>query len=402
MAKLGEVIHEKYKIIKKIGQGGMCDVYLSSNCDDNSLWAVKEVRKISNDNNQKIVAQSLMTEAKLMKSLKHAALPKIDDIFEEGNKIFLVMEYIDGTALDEVLEQHGKQSQEKVMDWAMQLCSVLNYLHSQKPPIIYRDMKPANVMLTQDGNVKLIDFGIAREYKEDNVADTVNLGTKGYAAPEQFGGNGQTDQRTDIYSLGVTMYHLVTGKSPCEPPYELYPIRHWDSNLSVGLERVINGCTQKNPQDRYQVCADVMYALKQCPKIDEAERKKLHNRVGSLLRKLHSKKDEKASAAQDVIQGMQENNSINNTTLLSQSDILTQGQSYETTLLPSEAVPEVSGIGTSLLVDETQEECQTSILNMSTEKVRRSKKTSDSIKKITYDFKIIESVTLIHTKEQIV
>ena len=122
-------------------------------------------------------------------------------------------------------------------------------------------MKPANVMLQPNGHIKLIDFGIAREYKEQNLADTISLGTKGYAAPEQFGGKGQTDPRTDIYCLGVTLYHLVTGKNPCEPPYELYPIRHWNPDLSAGLESIILKCTQMNPQDRYHSCAELLYAL---------------------------------------------------------------------------------------------------------------------------------------------
>ena len=126
----------------------------------------------------------------------------------------------------------------------MQICEALEYLHTRKPAIIYRDMKPSNVMLKPDGNIKIIDFGIAREYKEQSLADTVSLGTKGYAAPEQFGGKGQTAARTDVYCLGVTLYHLVTGHSPCDPPYEIYPIRHWNPQLDPGLEAVIEKCTQ--------------------------------------------------------------------------------------------------------------------------------------------------------------
>lgn len=140
-----------------------------------------------------------------------------------------------------------------------QIDSVIKQLN--KPPIIYRDMKPANVMLKPDGNIKVIDFGIAREYKDQSLADTVSLGTKGYAAPEQFGGKGQTDARTDIYCLGVTLYHLLTGQNPCEPPYEIYPIRHWNPQLSAGLEAIIQKCTQLNPDDRYQSCAELLYAL---------------------------------------------------------------------------------------------------------------------------------------------
>ena len=147
---------------------------------------------------------------------------------------------------------------------------------------IYRDMKPANVMLKPDGNVTLIDFGTAREFKSTSVADTTCLGTRGYAAPEQFGGMGQTDARTDIYCLGATMYHLVTGHNPAEYPYEMYPIRQWNPRLSSGLEEIIIKCTQKNPEDRYQSCAELMYALEHYRDL-ENESKKEYNRKWKLF-----------------------------------------------------------------------------------------------------------------------
>ena len=124
----------------------------------------------------------------MMKKLDYPSLPRIVDIIEKENVIYVVMDYIEGETLSSVLSKEGAQPQEVVIEWAKELCRVLDYLHTQNPPIIYRDMKPANIMLQPNGNIKLIDFGIAREYKEQNLADTVSLGTKGYAAPEQFGG----------------------------------------------------------------------------------------------------------------------------------------------------------------------------------------------------------------------
>ena len=171
------------------------------------------------------------------------------------------------------------QKQEKVIDWARQLCNVLGYLHTQDPPIIHRDIKPSNIMLTPDGEIKLIDFGIAREFKDQKVADTTWLGTNGYAAPEQFGGKGQTDARTDIYCLGATLYHLVTGCNPSEPPYEKKPIRIINPNLSEGLERIILKCTREDPNERYQSVAELLYDLDHYKEIDDAyiklQRKKL-------------------------------------------------------------------------------------------------------------------------------
>lgn len=193
------------------------------------------------------------------------------------------MDYIEGNSLNRALEEYGAQPQEFVIKWAKQLCDVLGYLHSRQPPIIYRDMKPANIMLKPDGNVTLIDFGTAREFKAKNLADTTCLGTVGYAAPEQFGGMGQTDARTDIYCLGATLYHLVTGCNPSEPPYEMKPIRQINPGLSGGLERIILKCTQRNPADRYQSAAELMYALDHYEEIDDRYKKKQKRKLGGFI-----------------------------------------------------------------------------------------------------------------------
>ncbi len=261
MAVVGQTIDDKYEILKLIGQGGMSKVYLAMDKRLNKQWAIKEIEKRAKDKNNEIVIQSAIAEANLIKQLDHPAIVRIVDIIDNGDVIYIIEDYIEGETLSNILENNGAQPQELVIEWAMQICEALEYLHTRKPAIIYRDMKPANVMLKPDGNIKVIDFGIAREYKDQSLADTVSLGTKGYAAPEQFGGKGQTDARTDIYCLGVTLYHLLTGQNPCEPPYEIYPIRHWNPQLSAGLEAIIERCTQLNPDDRYQSCAELLYAL---------------------------------------------------------------------------------------------------------------------------------------------
>ena len=212
----------------------------------------------------------------LLKRFNHPNLPSIIDVIDGDGSFLSVMDYIEGNSLNKALETSGAQSQEDVIEWSKQLCDVLGYLHSRKPPIIYRDMKPANVMLKPDGNISLIDFGTAREFKSSSVEDTTCLGTQGYAAPEQYGGHGQTDARTDIYCLGATMYHLVTGHNPSAPPYEMYPIRQWNPMLSSGLEEIIIKCTQRNPNDRYQSCAELLYALDHYQDLD-IENKKVQN-----------------------------------------------------------------------------------------------------------------------------
>lgn len=272
MAKVGTLVDGKYEILREIGRGGMSVVYLAMDTRLNKQWAIKEIARKANDANNDIVVSSLLAEANLMKKLDHPALPRIVDIIEEQNTIYVVMDYIEGEPLSKVLEVYGAQDQDTVIEWGKQLCDVLFYLHNCEPPIIYRDMKPANIMLRPDGSVKLIDFGIAREYKRSKTADTESLGTRGYAAPEQFGGKGQTDARTDIYSFGVTLYHLVTGKNPCEPPYELYPIKQINPSFYDGLQYLIQKCTQMNPEDRFQSCDEIRYVLDNIHEFDKGRR----------------------------------------------------------------------------------------------------------------------------------
>ncbi|WML54919.1 serine/threonine-protein kinase [Neobacillus sp. PS3-12] len=203
MAAIGSVIEGKYEILKLIGQGGMSKVYLAMDKRLNKQWAVKEIEKRGRDQHKDVIIQSAIAEANLIKKLDHPALPRIVDIIDNGQVIYVIMDYIEGEPLSKIIDEYGAQHQDLVIDWAKQLCDVLDYLHTRAPSIIYRDMKPANVMLRPDGNVKLIDFGIAREYKEQNLADTVSLGTKGYAAPEQFGGKARRMHEPMSIALGL-------------------------------------------------------------------------------------------------------------------------------------------------------------------------------------------------------
>lgn len=275
MLEVGSLVDGKYRILRVVGKGGMSVVYQAVNEKANKIWAIKEVRK-DGVQNYEVVKQNLIVETELLKRFNHPNLPSIIDVIDGDGSFLIVMDYIEGNSLNKALETSGAQSQEDVIEWSKQLCDVLGYLHSRKPPIIYRDMKPANVMLKPDGNISLIDFGTAREFKSSSVEDTTCLGTQGYAAPEQYGGHGQTDARTDIYCLGATMYHLVTGHNPSTPPYEMYPIRQWNPMLSSGLEEIIIKCTQRNPNDRYQSCAELLYALDHYQDLD-IENKKVQN-----------------------------------------------------------------------------------------------------------------------------
>ena len=274
MLKIGSLVDNKYKILSEVGHGGMSVVYLAINERANKTWAVKEVRK-DGVCDFEAVKQGLVVETDMLKRLNHPYLPSIIDVIDTEDSFLIVMDYIEGKSLQSVLK-NGAQPYELVIKWAMQLCDVLGYLHSREPAIIYRDMKPANVMLKPSGDITLIDFGTAREFKNRAmVEDTTCLGTRGYAAPEQFGGRGQTDPRTDIYCLGATMYHLITGHSPAEPPYEIKPLSYWDPSFyGSGIEHVISKCCQQDPNQRYQSCAELMYDLENIGDLDELAKRK--------------------------------------------------------------------------------------------------------------------------------
>lgn len=255
----GQILAGRYEILDKIGQGYVSKVYRVRDTRIGKVWAMKVCGKKERNFNP-VIRDAIVKETCLMKQLAHPAIPAVIDIQEDEDAIYIVRDYVEGETLEAVVTKYGAQPPEIVIGWAKQLCGVLEYLHAQMPPIIYRDMKPANVMLTRDGWVKLIDFGIARTYKQNQKEDTCFLGTRWYAAPEQYGG-AQTDARTDIYGLGMTMFRIVTGVNFEDIQGNIHPIRTYNSNLPVGLEYIITKCTQPNPADRYQSCTELMADL---------------------------------------------------------------------------------------------------------------------------------------------
>ncbi|NTV90090.1 MAG: serine/threonine protein kinase, partial [Clostridiales bacterium] len=254
----GEILEGKYRIVDILGQGGMGKVYLAENIKLGTLRTIKEISRSFGDG---CVITTPTTEQEILKKLQHPALPAVVDIFEDADNFYMVVEYIAGASLDRKLSEEGPFAQSLVIDWAQQLCDVLGYLHSRMPhPIIYRDMKPSNIILTDSGMIKLIDFGIAREYKEVSSADTMYIGTRGYAAPEQYG-SGQTTQASDVYSLGITIYSLLTGCKPEDNSFEIKPLSYFGAGFSDELEAVLTKCTKRNPADRYRTAEELKEAL---------------------------------------------------------------------------------------------------------------------------------------------
>ena len=286
MIKIGTIICGKYEIIELVGKGGMSNVYKAIDVNLKKEWAIKEIRKNVANEADRIRVQSAIVEADMMKKLDHPAIPRVVDIIENVDVIYVVMDYIEGDTLESILSREGCIPLEKAVEWAKVLCEVLSYLHRQTPPIIYRDMKPGNVIVTADGNVKLIDFGIAREYKNNDTTDTVCLGTRGYAAPEQATGITQTDQRTDIYNLGATFYQLLTGKNPGRLPAKGYVTGSFGTRMPEGLEYIIEKCMQQKPAARYQCCEELLADLENYESIDRYGRTKDYYRKRSFWKEL--------------------------------------------------------------------------------------------------------------------
>ncbi len=282
MLKTGDLLEGKYRILELAGQGGMSNVYRAVHEKLQKEWAVKEIRR-ENCENFVLFRKRLIAEADILKKLRHPGLPAIVDIVEEEDSIYIIMDYIHGRTLKDLVLEEGTLSEKETTDIIIQVCQVLEYLHSQDPPVIYRDLKPSNLMM-EDGRVKLIDFGTAREYSYGkNDGDTVRLGTRGYAAPEQYGGRGQTDARTDIYCLGVTGFFLLTGKSPDRPPYRLCPVRKINPWLSEGIEEIILHCVEDDPDKRFQTCRDIIGALDHVQEFGCEYRRKERRKIESFL-----------------------------------------------------------------------------------------------------------------------
>ncbi|MDR2357700.1 MAG: serine/threonine protein kinase [Oscillospiraceae bacterium] len=282
MLETGALIGGKYRVLEEIGRGGMSVVYAAVGVASGGLWAVKEVRK-DGARDLAVTRRSLRVEMELLRKLSHPSIPGIADIIERQSSFLIVMDYMDGAPLSRTVSEQGAQPPERVIRWAKQLCDVLGYLHSRAPAIIYRDIKPSNIILRPDGSVALIDFGAAREFKTGASADTANLGTAGYAAPEQFGGRGQTDVRTDVFCLGATLRHLLTGIDPTSAHSGDVPPQPLPAALPVGLKRIVERCARLNPEERYQSCAELLHELDRCSDWDGGRGKRRTRRLAALV-----------------------------------------------------------------------------------------------------------------------
>ena len=265
LLKPGEILQGRYRIERVLGTGGMSTVYLALDlrfAQVRRLCAVKEmISHIPDPRLRALAQQSFEREAALLATLSHPAIPKIFDYFIEGERSYLIMEYIPGQDLESLLQQTGGMLPvEEVVGWALQICDVLHYLHSHNPPIIFRDLKPSNIMVDAQGRVFLVDFGIAKLFQGGQRGTMV--GTEGYSPPEQY--RGVADPRTDIYALGATLHHLLTRQDPrLEPPFSFHerPIRRANPAVPEALAQVIMRALEYDPDRRFQSALEMKQAL---------------------------------------------------------------------------------------------------------------------------------------------
>lgn len=286
---VGDVVGGRYEVLAGIGAGGMSRVWLARDARLQKLWAVKEVRRDVPASQGEAARRAILDEANLMKGLDHPAIPRVVEIAElaDGSP-YVVMDYMEGRSLASLMaESPGGLDQADVVSWGLQLCDVLGYLHHREPPVVYRDLKPANVIAKDDGTVKLVDFGIAEELAPDGSGDGRLVGSRGYAAPEQMGDPGlrrlPLDGRADVYALGMTLYSLLTGEVPTGASEVVSP-GEWaprldNPRLTEGLGRVVARATSADRELRYQDMSEMRLDLEHHERLTCAYRAALRSRL---------------------------------------------------------------------------------------------------------------------------
>jgi serine/threonine protein kinase len=294
----GRLLHQRYRILHVVGHGGMGAVYIAQDTQlGDRMVAVKEMSmsRLAQQELPQAVAQ-FQREAHLLASLQHPNLPIIYEYFGEEDRWYLVMSFVPGGTLQSYLDATpgNKLPVQEVIRIGIDLCNVLDYLHTHQPQIIFRDLKPLNVMITPKEQIYLIDFGIARHFKQEQTKDTTFYYSIGYAPPEQYG-QSQTGPRSDVYSLGATLYQMLTGHNPAGKPFRFPSLQLVDPTIPVPLAKLITQMLELDEQQRPDSAVVVKEELE----------KVLQSGQGEKIRKGDDKKKEKArvenvSMQQDV------------------------------------------------------------------------------------------------------
>lgn len=265
---VGAVIKNRYTVVEVLGRGSMACVYLVDDGELDTRWALKEMDLEGVDpDGQLETVELFLRESAILSRLAHPAFPLVVDAFHERDCAYLVMELVEGRTLEEIVAQNGPTPESYLLPLAQELAAALDVLHGHPDtPIIFRDLKPSNVMVADNGTVKLVDFGIARFYKPGQSSDTHPLGTPGFAPPEQWGSS-QTTPRSDLYALGATLYYALTGTDVGLPGQEHPPLRQRAPQCSEKMEALLERCLQVDPRQRPASAAEVLRDLEAIPTV---------------------------------------------------------------------------------------------------------------------------------------
>jgi len=246
----GTVLNNRYRILKSLGEGAFGVVYMVEDMvNHNTRRAMKEFAKEAIPKGKE---ELLLRETRFLAGLSHPGLPRVVDQFFLEQNYYMVMDYIEGDTLDSIFIMMDEPfTEEEILPWFFELSRIFDYLHSQDPPVIYRDLKPSNIIINSQNEAKLIDFGTARFFDPVKVKDTFIMGTPGFAAPEQYGSE-QSDARSDIYALGATFYFLLTRRNMETAKFQFPAVRTINSKVSENMEEVLKKCLELDPKERYK------------------------------------------------------------------------------------------------------------------------------------------------------
>jgi len=260
---LGRIVKDRYRLLREV-----------SSTEDETTFVAEDVlsgRTVGmriipyNYNNADAIREAeimFQNQLDVLCRLEHPGLPQVLEGFTEKLEMFIVTEFFEGQTLEEMIEKKKAISLEEVTTWSFEMLRILEYLHSRYPPVIFRDFKPSNILVRPNGKVQLINFGTARTYKPFKVQDTLIRYSKGYAAPEQYGGKGQTDARADIYAFGVTLHRLLTGHDPASTPFKLPSLDSFRKDLPPYWQDIVSKTTELKVENRYKNVKEIMAALK--------------------------------------------------------------------------------------------------------------------------------------------
>lgn len=280
------VLNGRYEVLKCIHSKGMANVYLVRDTNLGKQWCLKEIRK-SEAGKRNIEYISLLQEANILRTLNNERIPRITAIDNDGDSLFVVMDYLDGVTLKDFVNEKGRIPEDTAVRWMLQIVQTMGYLHSEKSnkkPIFYRDMKPDNLMIRSNGTINIFDFGISIRVESKDQLPDYTLGTTGYVAPEQKKKDLPVDLRSDIYSMGLTFYFMLTGVDPRGfIGSDLKPISDWSPDVSPALIAIIEKCIEKDPNDRFQDCEELQYALENYRFSDEKYKSASRRKVRTVI-----------------------------------------------------------------------------------------------------------------------